>query len=141
MGIPNTVPLLKQKIIITNIDCWELRLKKRKDGYRQVRFGGQKVYSHRLFKEYYHGNCPLGMICDHLCRNRGCCNPDHIEYVTPAENTQRSPIHPCVTKPQQNKTHCPAGHSLSGDNVYYRKDRPGRECRICRQLRQKVYGK
>lgn len=134
--MPNTIESILHRIFTTNNNCWEIDIKPRKDGYRQIRFNGRKVYLHKLIKEHYHGVCPNDLLCDHICRNRGCCNPEHLEYVTAAENTNRSPIHPFVTKPQEAKTHCPLGHPLLGNNVYRRQDRPGRECRACRRARQ-----
>lgn len=137
MITPDRISQLLSKIVVTKNGCWESHLAHRKDGYKQVKIDGKKLYLHRFIKEYYDGSPPPGAVCDHLCRNRGCCNPKHLEYVTPSENSLRSPIHPYLTKPQEDKTHCPYGHLLSGSNVYIRKDRPGRECRQCRTKRQK----
>lgn len=48
------------------------------------------VYVHRFVYEYFHGPIPDGMHVDHLCFNRACCNPDHLEAVSPAVNMSRA---------------------------------------------------
>lgn len=70
---------------------------------------------------------------DHLCRNPWCCNPTHLELVTHRENILRSDAPPAINA---RKTHCLRGHELSGSNVYFGKDRTGRQCRECRRIRQ-----
>lgn len=70
--------------------------------------------AHRFAYELIRGKIPEGLDIDHLCRNRQCVNPEHMEPVTPRENTIRGD-----TIPAHNlkKTHCPKGHPLSGDNL------------------------
>jgi len=48
-------------------------------------------YAHRAVYRYFRGTIPKGMTLDHLCRNRSCVNPDHLEPVTLKENVRRSP--------------------------------------------------
>jgi len=75
------------------------------------------------------GPIPEGLDLDHLCRNRWCVNPEHVEPVTRRENLIRG-----QTTIAQNvsKTHCPAGHAYDETNTYYY--RGMRQCRICRDL-------
>lgn len=73
---------------------------------------------------------PEGYHLDHLCRNRSCCNPDHLEPVTPRENTLRG-IGPSALNAR--KTHCKRGHQFTQDNTYLKNGKYGvlRVCRKC----------
>ena len=84
---------------------------------------GAHVYSYeRMF-----GPVPKGKELDHLCRNRPCANPFHVEPVTQRENIIRGEG---VTARNLRKTHCVNGHPLVGDNLYLRPT-GGRRCREC----------
>lgn len=91
-----------------------------------------KTYSHRWAYEYYVGPIPEGMHLDHLCRNRKCCNPEHLEPVTPRENMLRG-VAPAAQHAR--KTHCPVGHEYSGDNLYVHPVKGYRVCRACGRIR------
>lgn len=58
-------------------------------GYAVIYRNGKHRLAHRYFYEQARGIIPEGFDLDHLCRNRGCVNPDHLEPVTQAINTQR----------------------------------------------------
>lgn len=72
---------------------------------------------------------PDGFHLDHLCRNRKCCNPDHLEPVTPRENTLRG-IGPSAENAR--KTHCKRGHEFSFSNTRLRQGKYGLQ-RVCRK--------
>ena len=78
--------------ILTRIEkrdngCWEWRGAHLASGYGSVRFNGSARVVHRIIWEHHHGQpIPDGLQIDHLCRNRGCCNPEHLEAVTQTEN-------------------------------------------------------
>lgn len=88
-----------------------------------------KTYAHRWAFERAKGPIPEGMFLDHLCRNRRCVNPEHLEVVTPRENVLRG-IAPAALHAK--KTHCPAGHPYSGENV--RVTNGSRFCRECSRI-------
>lgn len=84
---------------------------------------------HRIAYELFKGDVPLDMSLDHLCKQRNCINPDHLEIVTAVENVMRGDSPHAVNA---RKELCKQGHNLTGTNVYRRKDRNTRECKICR---------
>lgn len=72
------------------------------------------VLAHRWAYEYFVGPIPEGLTIDHLCRNRLCCNPAHLEVVTQRENTLRGES---VSALAARRTHCPKGHPYSPENT------------------------
>jgi hypothetical protein len=114
-------------------DCWEWRSPVGDHGYGVVTMQGQKWLTHRLAYTLMVGDIPAGLQIDHLCRNRVCGNPDHLEAVTPRVNTLRSEGLPAKRAKQ---TVCQRNHALTPENVYLRPDRLGRMCRQCCAIRE-----
>ncbi len=77
-------------------------------GYGWVSHKGKPHLAHRLAYEAAIGPIPEGLVIDHLCRNRKCLNPDHLEPVTLAVNTRRA--HPNYVSDDMSV--CPNGHAL-----------------------------
>lgn len=90
--------------------------------------------AHRWSYEHFVGPIPAGYQIDHLCRNRACVNPAHLEAVTPRENTLRSLNPPALNA---KKTHCIRGHEFTPENTDSRNG--GRSCRTCRRERDLAY--
>jgi hypothetical protein len=122
-------------IQIEDNGCWTWMRYRSKAGYGYLRVDGNGVLAHRLSYSVFREPIPEGMTIDHLCRNRGCINPDHLEAVTIGENGLRGTSFAAINA---RKTHCAHGHELSGDNLLREKSRPGRRvCRQCKSERHK----
>jgi hypothetical protein len=124
---------IMESVTITDGGCWEWNLTRTRLGYGRVRWLDTKVYhAHRLAYMEWIGPIPDDLEVDHLCRNRACVNPAHLELVTHAENLTRSPMQPSAVNAR--KTHCVNGHPFDEENTYLRPGRNGqtwRQCRAC----------
>jgi len=91
-------PRFWAKIRVLEDGCWEWMGSRIKGGYGHFGVGSRTdgsrklVLAHRLCYETLIGPIPDGLESDHLCRNRACVNPTHIEPVTRSENLRRSPL-------------------------------------------------
>lgn len=113
----------------TDSGCWEYAIENRRGvDYRQVNVpeGARKVarYAHRVAYEHLVGPIPDGMQLDHLCRNRTCINPAHLEPVTARENVRRA---------RSLVSQCPSGHPYDEENTRIYDGR--RYCRACHRAR------
>lgn len=88
--------------------------------------------AHRVAYRLSTGPIPDGLVLDHLCRNRWCVNPAHLEPVTRGENVLRGEGR---SAQQARWTECPRGHSFDGPNTYIRPSGK-RECRTCMNARE-----
>lgn len=105
-------------------------------GIIRARKGSGVRGAHRVAYELAKGEIPAGHEIDHKCRVRSCCNPDHLEAVTPRENTLRSNG---VTAINARKTHCIRGHLLSEENNRPDTRKMGhRGCKICAALSKRT---
>lgn len=112
--------------------CMALPLKPSSNGY--VALGKKRQLAHRAIYETLVGPIPAGLTLDHLCRNRWCVNPQHLEPVTARENVLRGEG---LSARRARQTNCKRGHALTVDNVYA--GRRERRCRICHAARQLAY--
>jgi hypothetical protein len=133
------------KVAVAETGCWEWTAAK-VAGYGRVRWNGRSALAYRVIYELTVGPVPAGLELDHLCRNRACCNPDHLEPVTHAENVRRAGGFAAAIAAQLAKTHCPHGHELTPENTYVPplSSRPQRQCRTCRRegkRRRRAQGK
>lgn len=123
------IELFIEKFLVDDNGCW---VWKRPDcnGYGGFSNRGVRVYAHRWSYQFFVGPIPEGLEIDHLCRNRACVNPDHLEPVTSRVNVLRGIG---VSAMNSRKTHCVRGHPFSGNNLAIRPD-GGRTCLACRRM-------
>ena len=116
------------KIKITSSGCWEWGKPNHNKGYGVLCYKYKRMYIHRFIYDYFYGNLKPNLQIDHLCRNRLCVNPKHLEQVTHKTNTLRGFSFSAINS---RKTHCPKGHPYSGDNLCF-DYRGTRRCKKCR---------
>lgn len=121
------------------IGCWEWTRSCYANGYGKFYVNGRDIKAHRFAYQTLRGAIPVNLEIDHLCRNRKCVNPDHMELVTRGENIRRGLLPEIGRHYQESKTHCPQGHPFDKVNTYLRLDRPGRECKLCHREAVKRY--
>lgn len=110
-------------------DCWLWTGAKRQSGYGVIGMPRHGVASmHRVAYELYVGPIPDGLAIDHLCGNRACANPAHLEPVTQGENNRRA-----AAVRVMNQTHCKRGHEFTPENTF-KHPHGGRQCRTCHNL-------
>lgn len=115
-------------------DCWEWAVGLMGGGYGQFHFDGKPNYAHRWIYELVNGPVGSDLTLDHLCRNRKCVRPDHLEPVTRGENVLRG-VGPSAIAAKA--THCPQGHPYSGENLTVKKDGT-RRCKTCHRERERT---
>jgi hypothetical protein len=128
-----TIPMvqkLERRHRLTETGCWQWTGKLHPDGYGVIdvtlsRNLRRPRMVHRVAYELFVGPVPSGLQLDHLCRNRACFNPEHLEPVTQQENIRRGLFGIL-------RTHCRHGHELTPENTYSPAKSPNtRFCRAC----------
>lgn len=106
-------------------------------GYGRVTFEGREIHAHRWAWIILRGPIEPGLVIDHLCRNKACVNPDHLEPVTQRVNALRGIGYSGINA---RKTHCKWGHEFTEENIWRPKsgDRIRRHCRACQKRRDRT---
>lgn len=127
---------LYDKVIRESSDeCWTFS---DSGNYACVRIAGIRKKAHRVAYElYYSISIPTGLEPDHLCKNKSCWNPRHIELVTRAENMRRSDLPEINRERAAKETSCRNGHPYTHESIY--NARGWRECSECRRNNVRNY--
>lgn len=112
---------------VASKSCWWWEGPTNENGYGVLTHDYQDTYAHRWIWDHLVGTIPEGMTIDHLCTNKRCVNPEHLEVVSRSVNNLRR---------HGNRVFCKRGHSMS--DAYQRPDGGGRMCRTCVNIRSKA---
>lgn len=130
-----SVEWMMRRVRVVN-GCWEWTGSTNGCGYGRLYANPpsrKSTAAHRVMYEMVRGEIPNGLTLDHLCRNRLCINPQHLEPVTNRENVLRGIG---ISAHNKRKTHCCRGHELSGHNLIPNSN-DGRDCRTCKVARNR----
>lgn len=100
-----TLERVSKKFEILSTGCWNWIGSKTRshNGYGQIKVKNRNMLAHRVTYVAFNGNVPSGLEIDHMCKNRTCVNPKHLESVTASENVRRGSL-------VQDKSPCRNGH-------------------------------
>jgi hypothetical protein len=121
---------IKSRVIVDSNGCWVWQRCIDNNGYAMASVGGATCRIHRLSYELFVGQIPKGMHIDHLCRVRGCVNPQHLEVVTPRENILRGVG---ISAQHAAQTECKNGHPFTEDNLVNTSSGK-RRCKACSRV-------
>lgn len=139
---PITIPISRQSLTeffshlqvstvnyLNGDPCWDWTAALDVGGYAKFSHHQRKFKGHRVSYTWFRGSIPEGLVLDHLCRNRICVNPNHLEIVTIGENVLRGETIPVSLAL---RTHCEQGHEFTLENTGRKHGRGGTYYRTCK---------
>jgi hypothetical protein len=138
MNYPAEVRFWRRIEVDEKTGCWVWQGARDAAGYGRMVFKGRQWTAYRWSYVRSKEAVAPGLQLDHLCRNRACCNPDHLEQVTPRVNNLRGEGLAAINA---RKTHCPRGHPLVPPNLVVRTGKYARtrDCRTCHNRKRMEY--
>lgn len=93
--VADVMDRIRSRIAVNENGCWIWQGQMMPNGYGQIGVRRRHTYVHRAAYEYVHGSIPRGMHVHHLCHTRACCNPEHLDLLTPFEHARvhREEVH------------------------------------------------
>ena len=119
-----SLPRLSRNAVVVDTACWTWTGARQSAGYGSMGMNGKTVLVHRYAYEMLVGPIPEGMTVDHLCSNKVCFRPEHLQLLDRNANSRK---HYAAI------THCPQGHEYDVANTKLSK-RGTRSCRTCYNL-------
>ena len=132
-----------EKIKVNEKGCWVWQAHLTKKGYGQFFIGSRKFGTNKIVSIHCYsyktliGPIPKDLQLDHLCRNRACGNPMHLEPVTGSVNCKRGLTGINTVLKEGSKKHCPLGHPYSPENTYVGAN-GWRKCKTCVRERMRI---
>lgn len=115
-------------------ECWEWKGGRvQKNGRGKFLLNGKDMYVHRASYLLFVGELEFGKHVHHLCDNRKCVRPDHLQALSNTDHQKVESVDGGVAQRQRDKTHCPRGHEYTEENTYH--SAKGRHCRTCKRER------
>lgn len=140
------IAYIKARLTISDVNnyngtpCWEWT-KGLNLGYGRYSIKGKNILAHRELYQLLIRELNSEEILDHLCRNRKCCNPNHLDVTSLVENCRRGNSYGNGGKHQKAKTHCPQGHEYNQENTKIISAGNGRRCLKCKRAQNSAYKK
>ena len=120
-------------------NCWEWIGNRKPNGYGEFAVrsldGWKTSLAHRFAYELLKGSIPRGLTIDHLCKNRLCVNPSHMEIVTLKVNILRGNSPWAINA---RKTHCLRGHPLIEGNLVKHRNSTQKDCLTCHREKERA---
>src|SRR5574340_41298 len=134
----------KTRYEVANNGCWIWLGARFSNGYGNTKIPGTRKFTgaHRFSFALHNGPIPDGLVLDHLCGNKACVNPRHLESVSQKENlTRAGSINRLIAMANEKHEakHCSRGHLMDGENLYVYPNGKHRTCRTCMAMLRRNY--